>query len=156
MSAVFALDERLGADSVPVLDLPLCAVRLMNDARYAWLLLVPRRAGLVEVTDLDPAAQAILWRECALATATLRSVAPCDKLNLGALGNIVRQLHLHVIARRVGDAAWPGPVWGAGRAEPYAEAALATRLDALRQGLRAVCSLSPDFVGGEGGGEGGS
>jgi diadenosine tetraphosphate (Ap4A) HIT family hydrolase len=133
MSAVFALDERLGADSVPVLDLPLCAVRLMNDARYAWLVLVPRRAGLVEITDLDPAAQATLWRECALATATLRSVAPCDKLNLGALGNIVRQLHLHVIARRVGDAAWPGPVWGAGRAEPYAEAVLAARLDALRQ-----------------------
>jgi diadenosine tetraphosphate (Ap4A) HIT family hydrolase len=133
MSAVFALDERLGADSVPVLDLPLCAVRLMNDARYAWLLLVPRRAGLVEVTDLDPAAQATLWRECALAAAALRSVAPCDKLNLGALGNIVRQLHLHVVARRVGDAAWPGPVWGAGHAEPYAETALSARLGALRQ-----------------------
>ena len=75
MSAVFALDERLGADSVPVLDLPLCAVRLMNDARYAWLLLVPRRAGLVEITDLDPAAQATLWRECALAFLEAQALA---------------------------------------------------------------------------------
>lgn len=133
MSADFALDPRLRADSVPVLDLPLCAVRLMDDARYAWLLLVPRRAGLVEVADLDAEAQATLWQECALAAAALRSAAPCDKLNLGALGNIVRQLHLHVVARRVGDAAWPGPVWGAGSAQPYAEAALAARLAALRQ-----------------------
>lgn len=133
MSAAFVLDGRLRADSVPVLDLPLCAVRLMRDARYAWLLLVPRRAGLVEVTDLEAAAQATLWRECALAATALRSVAPCDKLNLGALGNIVRQLHVHLVARRVGDAAWPGPVWGTGRAEPYAQAALAARLEALRQ-----------------------
>lgn len=143
MSATFALDERLRADSMPLLELPLCAVRLMNDARYAWLLLVPRRAGLVEVTDLDPAAQAMLWRECALAAAALRSVAPCDKLNLGALGNIVRQLHVHVVARRVGDAAWPGPVWGAGRAEPYAEAPLAARLEALRQAFAESPPLSP-------------
>jgi len=138
MSATFALDERLRADTVPVLDLPLCAVRLMNDARYAWLLLVPRRADMVEVADLDPAAQAALWRECTLAAAVLRSVAPCDKLNLGALGNIVRQLHLHVVARRVGDAAWPGPVWGAGHAEPYAEAALAARLDALHHAFASL------------------
>lgn len=137
MSAAFALDERLRADSVAVLDLPLCAVRLMHDARFAWLLLVPRRAGLVEVADLDPAAQATLWRECALAAAALRSVAPCDKLNLGALGNIVRQLHLHVVARRVGDAAWPRPVWGCGHAEPYAEPALSVRLEALRQAFAA-------------------
>lgn len=134
-NAAFALDRRLAADSRPVISLPLCDVRLMDDARYAWLVLVPRRAGLVEVADLVADEQALLWQEVNRASAALRAVAPCDKLNLGALGNIVRQLHVHVVARCEGDAAWPGPVWGHGSALPYAEASLAARLDALRQAL---------------------
>lgn len=129
----FALDPRLAADARPVAALPLCDVLLMDDARYPWLILVPRRAGLVEVADLDAGEQATLWQEVNRTSAALRAVAPCDKLNLGALGNIVRQLHVHVVARREGDAAWPGPVWGNGRAQPYAETALAARLDALRR-----------------------
>jgi diadenosine tetraphosphate (Ap4A) HIT family hydrolase len=133
----FALDPRLAADTVAVIGLPLCEVRLMNDARYAWLVLVPRRAGLVEIADLPDEEQAMLWREVHRAGKALRAVAPCDKLNLGALGNIVRQLHLHVVARCEGDAAWPGPVWGHGRAQPYAEAGLRARRDALRQALAA-------------------
>jgi len=137
MSADFALDHRLCADSVSVSSLPLCDVRLMNDARFAWLVLIPRRPGMVEISDLDAAEQAMLWRECMLASAALRAIAPCDKLNLGALGNIVRQLHVHVLARCVGDAAWPGPVWGHGRAQAYAPVALAERLAALQQALRA-------------------
>lgn len=120
MSAEFALDPRLAGDSVPVIELPLCSVRLMNDARFAWLLLVPRRAATSEIHELDGIEQERLWREIRLASDALRAVAPCDKLNLGALGNIVRQLHVHVVARREGDAAWPGPVWGSGAAEPYA------------------------------------
>lgn len=120
MSAEFALDPRLAGDSVPVIELPLCSVRLMNDARFAWLLLVPRRAATSEIHELDGIEQERLWREIRLASEALRAVAPCDKLNLGALGNIVRQLHVHVVARREGDAAWPGPVWGSGAAEPYA------------------------------------
>jgi len=131
----FALDPRLAADTVAVIGLPLCDVRLMNDARYAWLILVPRRAGLVEVADLPDDEQMTLWREANRASKALRAVAPCDKLNLGALGNIVRQLHVHVVARCEGDAAWPGPVWGHGRAQPYAEAGLRARRDALRQAL---------------------
>lgn len=120
MSAEFALDPRLAGDSVPVIELPLCSVRLMNDSRFAWLLLVPRRAATSEIHELDGIEQERLWREIRLASEALRAVAPCDKLNLGALGNIVRQLHVHVVARREGDAAWPGPVWGSGAAEPYA------------------------------------
>lgn len=120
MSAEFALDPRLAGDSVPVIELPLCSVRLMNDARFAWLLLVPRRAATSEIHELDGIEQERLWREIRLASDALRAVAPCDKLNLGALGNSVRQLHVHVVARREGDAAWPGPVWGSGAAEPYA------------------------------------
>ena len=136
MSAVgFVLDPRLAADTHPVASLPLCDVRLMNDARYPWLILVPRRAGLVEITDLDAGEQAALWREVNRATAALRTVAPCDKLNLGALGNIVRQLHVHLVARIEGDAAWPGPVWGHGRSVAYDEDRAAALVAALRHPL---------------------
>lgn len=129
----FALDPRLAADTFPVTSLPLCDVLLMNDARYPWLILVPRRAGLVEITDLDPGAQATLWRETNRASAALRALVPCDKLNLGALGNIVRQLHVHLVARREGDAAWPGPVWGNGKAERYEPIARDHLIEHLRQ-----------------------
>ena len=132
----FSLDPRLAVDSCAVAALPLCEVRLMNDARYPWLILVPRQAGLVEITDLAAAEQTRLWQEVNQASTALRAVAPCDKLNLGALGNMVRQLHVHIIARCIGDAAWPGPVWGHGAALAYAEASLAARREALRQALR--------------------
>ncbi|GAP64967.1 HIT family hydrolase, diadenosine tetraphosphatehydrolase [Mizugakiibacter sediminis] len=133
MSGTFALDPRLAADTVFVADLPLSRLLLMDDARFPWLILVPRRAGLVEWSDLDRDAQHALLDEAQLAAAALRAVAPCDKLNIGALGNVVRQLHVHVVARRAGDAAWPGPVWGSGAAVRYdaaARAALPARLRA--------------------------
>lgn len=133
--AGFTLDPRLAADSRHVAMLPLCELRLMDDTRFPWLLLAPRRAGLAEVTDLAGDEQQQLWHEANRASAALRAVAPCDKLNLGALGNIVRQLHLHVVARIEGDAAWPGPVWGSGSAVPYDAEALAARLAALRHAL---------------------
>jgi diadenosine tetraphosphate (Ap4A) HIT family hydrolase len=132
MNNVFTLDPRLAADTVAVTRLPLCDVRLMNDARFAWLVLVPRRIGMVEISDLSDTEQAMLWHESLLAGAALRATCPCDKLNLGALGNIVRQLHLHVVARHRGDAAWPGPVWGHGVPAPYATDSLSTRIAALQ------------------------
>ncbi len=131
----FSLDPRLAADTYPVISLPLCDVLLMNDARYPWLILVPRRAGAVEITDLDADEQTLLWQEVNRASAALRTVAPCDKLNLGALGNIVRQLHVHVVARREGDAAWPGPVWGNGHAMAYEHERLVALIASLRQTL---------------------
>ncbi len=100
-------------------------------------MLVPRCGGLVEIADLSDDDQALLWREVNLAARALRAVAPCDKLNLGVLGNIVRQLHVHVVGRCRGDAAWPGPVWGHGQAQPYAEDALQERLAAVRHALEA-------------------
>ncbi|HET6632297.1 MAG TPA: HIT family protein [Rhodanobacteraceae bacterium] len=121
----FALDPRLAADTVVVTDLRLCRVCLMNDARFAWLVLVPRRPGVTEIDELADADQAMLWSETTQAMRVLRAVARPDKLNVGAFGNIVRQLHMHVVARREGDAAWPGPVWGSGTATPYSEPALA-------------------------------
>ena len=140
MSGQFVLDTRLAGDSVPVIELPLCSVRLMNDARFAWLLLVPRRAATSEIHELDGIEQERLWREIRLAADALRAAAPCDKLNLGALGNIVRQLHVHVIARLEGDAAWPGPVWGSGAAEPYAAEAREHLVAALHERLAAAAA----------------
>ncbi|WP_395119073.1 HIT domain-containing protein [Rhodanobacter sp. FW102-FHT14D06] len=137
MSEAFTLDPRLAADTRLLASLPLCDVRLMDDARYGWLVLVPRRDGLVEIADLDEGEQATLWHEVNRAAAALRAAMPCDKLNLGALGNIVRQLHVHVVARREGDAGWPGPVWGHGQREPCAEVVLHERMTALRQALAA-------------------
>lgn len=128
----FELDPRLKNDTRHVQSLSLCDVLLMNDARFAWLVLVPRRAQLSEIADLSLDAQAMLWREVHIASQALRDVAPCDKLNIGALGNIVRQLHVHVVARREGDAAWPGPVWGSGKAEPYAEMTSDDLIERLR------------------------
>jgi diadenosine tetraphosphate (Ap4A) HIT family hydrolase len=135
--AGFALDPRLAADTRPVASLPLCDVLLMNDARYPWLILVPRRAGLVEITDLHADEQAVLWQEVNRAAAALRAVAPCDKLNLGALGNIVRQLHVHVVTRVEGDAAWPGPVWGHGQAAARNDSQAKLLIAALQRQLAA-------------------
>jgi diadenosine tetraphosphate (Ap4A) HIT family hydrolase len=140
VSTPFELDIRLAGDTVVVGDLTLCRVLLMRDSRYAWLVLVPRRADKVEVSDLPDDEQALLWREVGTAGAALRAIVPCDKLNIGALGNIVRQLHVHIVARREGDAAWPGPVWGFGKAEAYAEGDAERLVGAIRQALDAALS----------------
>ncbi|MEO8855697.1 MAG: HIT family protein [Burkholderiaceae bacterium] len=133
--ASFILDPRLAADTYPVASLSMCNVLLMNDARYPWLILVPRRTALVEISDLAVAEQTLLWQEANRAATALRAVAPFDKLNLGALGNIVRQLHVHLVGRRTGDDAWPGPVWGNGSAQAYDEAPRDALLAALRRAL---------------------
>ena len=117
--ADFELDPRLAGDTAFVADWPLGRVLLMDDARYPWLVLVPRRRGAVELDDLQESERTQLMDEIQRAMDALRSVAEFDKLNVGALGNIVRQLHVHVVARREGDAAWPGPVWGHGPAQRY-------------------------------------
>ena len=123
MPEAFALDPRLAADSTPVAHLDLSDLRLMNDARFAWLLLVPRRAGLAEIIDLTKPDRGLLFEEIVTVATALRTATGCDKLNIGALGNQVRQLHIHIIARFGGDAAWPGPVWGSGPAVAYADEA---------------------------------
>lgn len=128
----FSLDSRLAQDTVPVAALALCTVLLMKDARFPWLILVPRRAGAVEILDLSPGDQARLGAEITQCAEILRAVATPLKLNIGALGNIVRQLHVHIVARNEGDAAWPGPVWGSGAAAPYDDVALAALLADLR------------------------
>ena len=116
---MFRLDARLEIDSLKIGALGLCQVRLMNDARWPWLVLVPEIADAVEVHDLEPAQQRQLAEEMFLAGAALKRVTGCEKINTAALGNIVRQLHVHVTARSAGDPNWPGPVWGFGARQPY-------------------------------------
>ena len=115
----FQLDARLATDTLFVAEWSLCRVLLMDDAQFPWLVLVPRRAGLAELDELAKRERTQLMDEIMRAMKVLRGVVECDKLNVGALGNIVRQLHVHVVARREDDAAWPGPVWGHGPAHHY-------------------------------------
>src|SRR6185436_17111838 len=110
---------------------PLSQLRLMDDLRFPWLVLVPRIEGASEWLDLEPPEQRLLLEELNAAAQTLRRWAPCDKLNIGALGNIVRQLHVHLVARREGDAAWPGPVWGAGSMQRATATEARERLEGL-------------------------
>jgi diadenosine tetraphosphate (Ap4A) HIT family hydrolase len=115
----FTLDARLAADTLVVGDGPLSRILLMNDARYPWVILVPRRPGLVEITDLAAEERVELMEEMADFAKALGALPGIEKINMGALGNIVRQLHVHIVGRRLGDTAWPGPVWGAGAAMAY-------------------------------------
>ena len=131
----FELHERLAADTLRVVDLTLCRVLLMNDRRFPWLILVPRREGLRDFDDVAAAEKAHFHSEIDLASAVLRVTTGAEKMNVAALGNMVPQLHVHVIARFAGDAAWPAPVWGVGKAEPYAEAEAAALAAKLAQAL---------------------
>jgi len=133
--ASFTLDPRLAQESVALGDLPLSRVLLMNDANYPWLILVPRRPNLVELIDLDNSGQATLMIEIARTARALKEITACDKLNVAALGNTVRQLHVHVIARRASDAARARPVWGTVPARPYAAAECERLAGALRGAL---------------------
>jgi diadenosine tetraphosphate (Ap4A) HIT family hydrolase len=108
----FVLDARLEADTIAVATLPLCHVRLMNDRRFPWLILVPARPDVTEIIDLDAADRGRLIEEVALVSTVLRELFHPTKLNVGALGNVVAQLPVHVVARSADDDAWPGPVWG--------------------------------------------
>jgi len=131
---MFQLHPRLAADTVEVSRLQLSRLLLMGDARWPWLILVPAREGITELHELSGPDRALLVEEVATASALLARLHRPDKINVGALGNMVSQLHVHVIARRRDDPAWPGPVWGHGTAEGYAPDAL----DAAVAGLRAA------------------
>lgn len=126
------LHPQLAQDTTPVLTLPLCAVLLSNDAGYPWLVLVPRVPNARELVDLDEAQQQQLMREIAHASRVLQRVFAPHKINVAALGNVVPQLHVHVIARDTHDAAWPAPVWGRVPARAYAPEARAERIALLR------------------------
>ncbi len=127
------LHPQLEKDTLAVGDLPLSRVLVVNDASFPWLLLVPRRTGASEIFDLAEPEQVQLMTELARAGSALKAITSCDKLNVAAIGNVVPQLHVHVVARRVGDVAWPKPVWGAVPAKPYVADELNAFIAALRR-----------------------
>ena len=139
----FVLPPAFLATSEPLADLKLCHARLQLDARWPWIVLIPRKVGARELEHLSPPSRAQLMDEIVLAGAAVRAVGaaigrPVDKLNVGQLGNITPQLHVHVIGRRPDDPAWPGPVWGQGEAQPYSPEALKRVLAAALVPLEAV------------------
>jgi diadenosine tetraphosphate (Ap4A) HIT family hydrolase len=124
MSTSFVLHRTLAGDTLEVTRLSLCRVLLMKDRRFPWLILVPERDSVREIHELSPVDRAELIEEIARASQVLTRLFQPDKVNVGALGNVVPQLHVHVVARFTGDPAWPGPVWGSGPAVPYEEGVL--------------------------------
>ncbi len=122
---MFVLHERLAADTHHLVSWELCEVLLADDANFTWLILVPRREGLRDFHDLAPADWPLAMAEITRASEALKAVTDADKLNVAALGNMVPQLHIHVIARHQGDVAWPGPIWGKCEPKPYDAAARA-------------------------------
>jgi diadenosine tetraphosphate (Ap4A) HIT family hydrolase len=141
--AEWQLDSRLARDAWPIGDLLLSQVLILNEARFPWVLLVPRRANVVELIDLEPADQVQLTTEIACVGGALRAITTCDKLNVAAIGNIVSQLHVHIVARWRNDVAWPKPVWGLLPPQAYETVEFTRFSDALRSALalsQASCS----------------
>lgn len=129
MDKKFAVHSAILATSEPLGVMKLCEARLQADARFPWIVLIPRRTGALELEHLSPADRVRLMEEVMLASAAVRAIGaaigkPVEKINVAALGNITPQLHVHVVGRRPDDAAWPGPVWGSGEAHPYSAARL--------------------------------
>jgi len=135
MSDQFALHDRLSADTTLLTDMPLCRWLLMNDARFPWLILVPRIDGLRELHEVAQQHRTQLFDEIDLASRVLSELSNAHKLNVAALGNQVPQLHIHIIARQLTDVAWPGPVWGVGEAQRYEDVERDALLDNLRAKL---------------------
>lgn len=137
MTVIFKADPAFDAGSVVVCDWPLCQLRLQDDARFPWLILIPRRAGLHEIEDLTTAERATLMQEVVRAGEMVRALGlaarrPVQKLNVAALGNVTAQLHVHVIGRRHDDGLWPDPVWGRGAATPYGADRLQAAVSMIR------------------------
>ena len=142
MSDQFELDPWLAADTFLVGATSLSQVLLMNDARYPWLILVPRQGDITEPFELSEADQARFWQESMRLGQAIKAHFAADKINIAALGNQVAQLHVHHIARFHADDAWPGPVWGVGSAVPYSDPALEVLTGELRSLLQQPLSLT--------------
>ncbi|MEH6490608.1 HIT domain-containing protein [Halopseudomonas sp.] len=132
---MFEVHPQLDKDCITVGDFPLCKLLLSNDSHYPWFILVPRRAGVTEVFQLEEGDQLQLQRESIHLSRVLYDVFGADKLNVAALGNMVSQLHVHHIVRYRNDAAWPAPVWGKFPATPYGSSEVQAVLEPLRDAL---------------------
>ena len=135
MANAFRLHPQLAADSLLITQLTLCEVRLINDSRFPWCLLVPRLLGNLQWHQLRPKQAEQLQVETRRVASAVDALIEVERLNFGSLGNLVPQLHIHVVGRRSGDAAWPGPVWGFGAAERYTPSAAQALCETLRNAL---------------------
>ncbi|MEO3384809.1 HIT family protein [Mesorhizobium sp. CAU 1741] len=135
VTAGFELDPRIERDTEPLMWLGLCELRVMNDRRWPWLMLVPQRVRAVELHDLTPLDQTMLTFEADMVSKALKETTSCRKINIAALGNVVPQLHVHLVARNEGDPGWPGPVWGYGQREPYRREDLHQFIAAIKASL---------------------
>jgi len=133
--AGWALHPQLQQDAAPVGELALSRLLAVNAADYPWLILVPRRIGVVEIADLGEEAGALM-AEIVQASRVLKDVTGCDRLNVAAIGNVVPQLHVHIVARRKNGPLWPKPIWGAGSPRPGEAAVFAGFVAAVRKELR--------------------
>ncbi len=133
---MFLLDPQLEQGSHFIDDLELSQLRLQNDSRYPWVLLIPRIASAIEIIDLNEEQSHLLMQEIRSVSQILRTDFPCDKINVASLGNKVRQLHVHLIARRFNDPAWPGAVWDKGKPVPYDDSLLNNRFTVFKNGFR--------------------
>lgn len=140
----FTLDARLAADTRWLAATPACELLLMNDARWPWLILVPRQAGASELHELDATLAERVFADIALASRAMQRATGCRSVNVAALGNVVAQLHVHVVARDEGDTNWPRPVWGAGVATPYT----ATEPPTFAAEVAAALRAAPERSGG--------
>jgi diadenosine tetraphosphate (Ap4A) HIT family hydrolase len=131
-AASFVIDSQLKQTSYPLTSLDVCDLRLVDDQRWPWLLIIPRVPHAVELIDITPDLRAQVWLEIDHVGRVMRDQFSPHKLNIAALGNQVRQLHVHCIARFPEDEAWPNPVWGVGDSAPYDSELLNTRLNGLR------------------------
>ena len=141
---MFVLDTRLQEDTWLIGDFPLCRLLLSNDSNYPWFVLVPRCEGISELFQLSDHDQQLMWRETTELARVLKAHYHADKMNVATLGNVVSQLHMHVIVRYQADVAWPGPVWGKHPAKPYSQA----EVHVIRGKLKSV--LGAGFTFGEG------
>ena len=132
---MFVLDTRLHEDTWLIGDFPLCRLLLSNDSNYPWFILVPRREGISELFQLDEHDQQLMWAETTALARTLKDAFGADKMNVATLGNVVSQLHMHVIVRYQADVAWPAPVWGKHPAKPYTQAEVGAIQDKLKSVL---------------------
>lgn len=134
---MFILHQRLKEDTIEITRLKLSRVLLMRDSSFPWLILVPGRENIREIHELSMEDRAVLIEEISLASQVIERLYMPDKINVGALGNLVPQLHIHVIGRFRTDRAWPGPVWGTGPAEPYSDEELGTVCERLKKAFYA-------------------
>lgn len=133
--STFELDPRLARDTELVESFGLCQLRIMKDSRWPWFMLVPQRNGVSELFELTPLDQALLTFETNMVAAALKNATGAEKINVAAIGNIVRQLHVHIVARFDGDPNWPGPIWGYGQAEAYEDVAKQSLIKSLTENL---------------------